>query len=103
MYDYRKEMILEMLRKDCANCGKPKSGTMSSTSWGHDYPCCSDRCGKRLGKRFKNGMFAPSIRNNSFDLFNDSDDEKIERLRIRIKHLESQLKRNGFKPIKHTQ
>ena len=36
---------------DCPQCGqkdephKWKGARMGSTSWGHDYMCCSDACG----------------------------------------------------------
>ena len=29
----------------CANCGLEHGGHMTSTSWGHSYSCCSDKCG----------------------------------------------------------
>lgn len=37
--------------EDCPQCGqkdephKWKGARMGSTSWGHDYMCCSDACG----------------------------------------------------------
>ena len=39
----------------CSHCGKPGGGTMGSSSWGHDYYCCSDKCGAAFAstkKRF---------------------------------------------------
>jgi len=36
---------------DCPNCGekdelnKWKGARMGATKWGHDYLCCSDKCG----------------------------------------------------------
>lgn len=80
----------------CANCGKPNSGYMSSSEWGHDEWCCSDNCGKRLGKRIENGMV--NIKKNSFGVYDNS--EQINDLRFRIKHLEKQLRLVGVKPIR---
>lgn len=40
--------------QDCPNCGKEDDGVnnfgarMSCTSWGHNYPCCSDKCGREF-------------------------------------------------------
>ena len=74
----------------CANCGKIDGGYMGSTAWGHNYRCCSDRCGFRLKKRIENGMYI--------------DKEKVTQTdsnqRFRIKQLEKQLKLNGIKPTK---
>jgi hypothetical protein len=81
----------------CANCGKIDGGFMGSSRWGHDYKCCSDRCGMRLKKRIENGMYPPSepIINwqNPFP-----SREREQRLRYRIKHLEKQLILLGYKP-----
>lgn len=39
------------MAEDCPQCGqkdepyKWKGARMGSTSWGHDYMCCSDACG----------------------------------------------------------
>lgn len=76
----------------CANCGKPGQGYMSSSAWGHDYMCCSQRCGKRLGQRIENGMYQEpdGLFPGSF-LFLRSEDT-VNPLRIRIKQLEHQLK-----------
>ena len=50
------------MAEDCPNCGqkdeldKWKGARMGSTSWGHDYMCCSDACGtafKTNPKRLK--------------------------------------------------
>jgi hypothetical protein len=36
---------------DCPNCGEKdalnawKGARMGSTAWGHDYMCCSEKCG----------------------------------------------------------
>ncbi len=29
----------------CPNCGKEDGARMGSTVWGHNYSCCSDKCG----------------------------------------------------------
>ena len=29
----------------CPICGVPRSATMCSSTWGHNIPCCSDKCG----------------------------------------------------------
>jgi tRNA(Ile2) C34 agmatinyltransferase TiaS len=84
----------EREKPPCPNCGKPNSATMSSTSWMHNYACCSDRCGKRLAKRIENGMFHG--KNEEWYIV----DNCTESLRNRIRHLKNQLKRNGIKPIK---
>jgi hypothetical protein len=88
---------------DCANCGQEdklgeyKGGRMTSTEWGHNYPCCSSACGKRLAVRIKNGMVDLS----NFDMghclsfvehYEAAEDqrimERVTALRIRIKQLE---------------
>lgn len=39
------------LAEDCPNCGQKdshgawKGARMGSTSWGHPYMCCSEKCG----------------------------------------------------------
>ena len=39
------------LAADCPNCGQKdapnawKGARMSAPVWGHNYPCCSDKCG----------------------------------------------------------
>lgn len=39
------------MANDCPNCGekdeawKWKGARMGSTKWGHNYSCCSDKCG----------------------------------------------------------
>lgn len=81
----------------CANCGKPGGGFMGSTAWEHDYRCCSNRCGLRLKKRIENGMF-PDY-HFSYDC---SENEEKKQLRIRIKHLEKQLRLAGLKPKRPT-
>lgn len=83
----------------CANCGKEHGGFMGSSSWGHSRPCCSDACGIRLGQRIKNGMLAPDSYGNGFPMLHYADDQRLENLRERIKHLEHQLKRNGIRVI----
>ena len=82
----------------CANCGKIDGGVMGSTRWEHDYSCCSDRCGMRLKKRIENGMYPPSEPTINWHNPNPTR-EREQRLRNRIKHLEKQLKLNGYKPI----
>lgn len=45
------------LAHDCPQCGDKDSfmawrgARMSSSSWGHDFLCCSDGCGVKLAKR----------------------------------------------------
>lgn len=80
--------------RPCPNCGKPDSARMGSTAWGHEYSCCSDRCGKRLAKRIESGMFHPEIVDHFFI------DNSKELLRNRIRQLKNQLKRSGIKPKK---
>lgn len=82
----------------CANCGRVGGGFMSSTSWEHDYKCCSDRCGFRLKKRIDNGMY-PAFKATSNWWVSTPTAEREQRLRYRIKHLEKQLKLLGYKPI----
>ena len=42
---------LYILADDCPNCGEKdephlwKGARMGSTSWGHSFLCCSDKCG----------------------------------------------------------
>jgi hypothetical protein len=88
---------------NCANCGQKdkwgtyKGGRITNSAWGHDYPCCSRACGKRLAVRLKNNMVDLS----DFDMghclsfvehHNVAEDqrirERIAALRIRIKQLE---------------
>lgn len=88
----------------CANCGKIDGGFMSSSAWGHDYKCCSDRCGMRLKKRIENGMYPPSKSTtnwyNPIPTHNPIPTREHEqKLRYRIKHLEKQLKLHGYKPV----
>lgn len=39
---------------DCPNCGEKdephawKGARMSSTAWGHNYSCCSEKCGREF-------------------------------------------------------
>jgi|GEM_PF-5506002 len=51
-YDLNKAMGIPN-HPPCANGGKIDGGFMSGC-WGHDYLCCSDRCGKRLDTRIEN-------------------------------------------------
>ena len=81
----------------CANCGKIDGGFMSSSAWGHDYKCCSDRCGIRLKKRIENDMYPPSESTTNWHNPIPTR-EREQKLRYRIKHLEKQLKLNGSKP-----
>ncbi len=84
--------------EDCPNCGKPNSAVRGSTSRGHDYLCCSEACGKRLGQKIVSGMIDMSrYRFSSFAAENEN-----ENLRLRIKELENQLKQNGIKPKRTT-
>lgn len=86
--------------EDCPNCGKPNSAIMGSTSWGHDYLCCSEACGKRLGQKIDSGMI--DIPRYRFSPFAISDNDSVKNLRFRIKELENQLKQNGIKPKRTT-
>lgn len=79
----------------CANCGKEYGGFMGATRWGHDYMCCSDRCGCRLKKRIENGM----VPDKHLGSYHREPDPRIGAMRFRIKHLKKQLKRNGIKPV----
>jgi hypothetical protein len=84
---------------DCPNCGKPNSAVWGSTSWGHDYMCCSEACGIRLGQKIDAGMIdLPRYKFGPFG--NSRDDDTVLKLRKRIKELEGQLKANNIKPMK---
>jgi hypothetical protein len=84
---------------DCPNCGKPNSAVRGSSRWGHDYMCCSEACGIRLGQKIDAGMV--SLPRYKFWPFGNLDNEENkENLRLRIKELEGQLKSHGFKPMK---
>jgi hypothetical protein len=98
---YRKEM-LEKSRPDCANCGKKNGGYMSSTEWRHNHLCCSNACGMRLKKRIENKMvdLDNGIYFYSLSPFGRTNEDRIESLRNRIKHLEHQLRRNNIRPIR---
>ena len=37
----------------CPNCGKPDAARMKSTEWGHDYMCCSHKCGFEFADKLK--------------------------------------------------
>ena len=45
------------LVEPCPNCGqedepyKYKGARMGSTTWGHDYACCSEKCGMEFDPR----------------------------------------------------
>lgn len=94
-WQHRKQYELNRLlgipnHPPCANCGKTDGGYMSATYWGHDYKCCSEKCGRRLGQRIENGMYPPVRPNLDYE-------GHINRLRFRIKHLEKQLRLHGHK------
>lgn len=84
----------------CANCGKPGSASMNSSTWGHSYRCCSRACGVRLSKKLEHGMGdvhpdhlgLGSLPFYPFGQHGFSDEERIEALRLRIKVLEGQLR-----------
>lgn len=100
-WDYRKQYEINRMmgipnHPPCTNCGKMDGGFMGSTEWGHGYRCCSNRCGMRLKKRIENGMFPPDKDNRHG--WHDNSDKRLNRMRIRIKHLEKQLRRAGIKP-----
>lgn len=84
----------------CANCGKENGGYKGSTEWRHDYSCCSNACGIRLGKKIRNGMIDLPSYGNNIPLFGRNDDARIESLRVRINELKWQLKANGIKPAR---
>lgn len=90
----------------CANCGKENGGFMGSSAWGHNFSCCSDACGKRLAKRLENGMITrehilEKTRQNEFHPLLEIQEDSNKDLRLRIKHLENQLKQAGIKPKKY--
>ena len=68
---------------------------------GHYYPCCSEACGIRLGKRLENGMITPEqiyektgqVEYSQMIFDTDNDEERISNLRIRIKQLENLAKK----------
>lgn len=45
------------MANDCPNCGQQDQegkwlgARMSSSSWGHNYACCSDKCGFEFAKK----------------------------------------------------
>jgi len=41
----------DIARGYCMNCGKKEGGLIGSSEWGHHHVCCSDDCGKELGKK----------------------------------------------------
>lgn len=49
MYCHEREIVAN----DCPNCGKPDSARMGSSSWGHDFLCCDDKCGLELKKKLE--------------------------------------------------
>lgn len=73
----------------CPNC-KVRQGFMSSSTWEHDYQCCGERCGVRLGHRIMHG-FKPGMRlkNPRQHVFPPQPSD----LRIRIKMLEHGVRR----------
>jgi hypothetical protein len=106
MHSWYEREMLERMRPDCANCGKKNSGYMVSSVWMHDFPCCSDACGRRLEAKLKNGMVTVSqLRDrgyygNSFMISLQSNCDANDALRWRIKHLEHMLKSHNIKPPK---
>ncbi|MEK4883462.1 DNA repair protein RecO C-terminal domain-containing protein [Bacillus sp. FSL W8-0223] len=86
---------------DCPNCGKPNSATRGSSRWGHDYLCCSEACGIRLGQKIDAGMIdLPRYQYGPFGVLMNDYKLQIQNLRKRIKELEGQLKENNIKPMK---
>lgn len=75
-----------MINPPCTNCGKEYGGFMGSTSWEHNYYCCSNVCGFRLKKRIENGMYPEGY------IDYHSNKEREYSLRIRIKQLEHKIK-----------
>lgn len=77
---------------DCKNCGKKARGVMGSSEWGHDYLCCSDACGIRLGKKISNEMLCIERYTFPTSIFREDKEpwktERIKKLRNRIKYLE---------------
>ncbi len=88
------------LANDCPQCGEKdeygawKGARQGSTEWGHNFMCCSEACGKRLGIRIRNKMFLPESDSSNLQYapWELLDEERISNLRIRIKQLEHQLK-----------
>ena len=89
------------LALDCPQCGEKdkvgehKGGRMGSTTWGHNYMCCSDACGVRLGVRIRNKMFFPELlpSNWPYPPWELLDAQRMRDLRTRIKQLEHQILR----------
>lgn len=72
----------ERKRQDCPVCGKKEGAFMGSTSWGHNYSCCSDSCGIEL----KNKL---DILHNSKEYKNlqkiiEENQEKMEKMELKI-------------------
>lgn len=90
------------VRIPCANCLKPHGGHSSSSAWGHNAWCCSERCGRRLAQRFKNRMVDPIDCGVPLGIavYDYGYQPDLSEQRIRIKQLEHQLKANGIKPVR---
>ena len=56
----------EYKNEDCPNCGAKEGATMSSSEWGHNISCCSDKCGlelfKKLNKNIKTKKFKKKLK-----------------------------------------
>lgn len=75
----------------CKNCNK-REAWIGSSRWLHNYSCCSEACGIRLGEKIRNKMiFVPQKElSQPFSFFNHN--EETSPLRIRIKVLENRIK-----------
>lgn len=78
----------------CANCGPRtgKRGHLGSTQFGHGYMVCSNACGKRLAIRLENKMIDEDKIPQSSFLGCYGGDMSRQKLRLRIKQLQHQVK-----------
>jgi len=73
--------------QDCPNCGqKDEEGKylgarMSSTEWGHNYSCCSEKC----GREFLNSENHKALERQRIHI-------RIDLLKAELKSLEAQVK-----------
>lgn len=81
----------EIKTEDCPNCGKSEGAIMSSSSWSHDFSCCSRECGKELSKLINKNVNSKEYLKCYLE---------YSKLKNRIDKLESQLVsgiKKGFK------
>ena len=92
----------EIKHGPCTNCGRPQGGFMLG-DWRHEYWCCSDRCGRRLGHRIKYG-FKPGLElkldwawwDDSYSFPRKPSPQRIEIKRLRHRLKRARLDVEGF-------